>query len=429
MADAVLTEERPAEMPDVLDETPAPQQPEPPKKRKFRLTKFWIFLLIYAVLWAAFWGASQIQEVSDFYLNKLHPPLANIMGTVSEKIPVPICEVASGMAVIIAGIFLFCAFLLIFLRKITPYRGFVGWFFKIILLVTVTAVGSIQVFDTWTMRSSVLGHPDYTAKEHTLEDVVDLWNRWQVNLNELMYQVDRDENGHFIRRSADEIQSALAVSRAKLTAEYGRFTIDAPQEKTSLISPFLHAYGIAAYTTSPTMEIIFSDHYENKSVFPSVYAHEFSHYCGYWREDEANYLGFLLCDVSDDPNIRYAGYLDLYSDLGNTLNKAYFGDDPVDVEDEGYARFCNEELVQFEGEEQIYLFFGDLSGNYKLYHELRNEENVVDEKPEYAVLPDKIDEIVSDAGDEHFSDLHEKLGAHYYDGVTQLLMDLQPIGK
>ena len=421
MPDSVLTEDRPAEAP--AAEPAAPEQPEAPKKRRFRLTLFWIFLICLIVVMALLLAVYQSRAASDFFLNKIHPPVADFIGRITGSIPLPICEIADGLAVMAGGALLFCLFLLIFLRKYKGYRCFVGICCKAALTIAVVYFGGSLLFDARMLNSSVIGKPDYQAKEHTLEDVTALWNRWQTEVNTLLRTVDRDENHHLIHRTEDEIRADLVKTRQKLSAEFGRFSIDPPQEKTSLVSPVLDSFGIAAYTISPTMEIVFSDRYEYKPTFASVYAHEFSHYTGFWREDEANYFGFRLCDLSDDPNIRYAGYLDLYHDLGNALNSAYFGDEPVDVEDEGYTRYCEEHLVQFEDQEQCYLFICDLRGNYKLYHELRDEEVVVDEKPDFISLPDSAAEYVSDKGDEHFSDLQEKLGSHYYDGVIQLLLD------
>lgn len=418
MADTVLLEERPAE------QLPAePVQPEAPKeKKKFRLTKYWIFLIVLIAVLAAIWGVFQMQSASDFWLNRVHPACADLIGSITAKFPVPIYEIMIAAAAVLGVLLIVFLILLIFLRKRAKYRRFVGGYFKTLLVIAVIAFGFSFIFDAWLLRSSVLGETDYTAREHTLEEVVALYDRWQTEVNGLIDKVDRDNNHHFIRRTEEEIRADLMKTRAKLSAEYGRFTIDPPPEKLSFVSPALHTFGIAAYTTTPTMEIVFSDRYEAAAVFPSVYAHEFSHYCGYWREDEANYLGFRLCDLSEDPNIRYAGYIDIRTDLRDAIDKAFFGDAPVDHSDEGYLALRNER-VQFEDAEHIYLFVGDLDGNYTLYHELREEEDSTPPEPDYGTLPEGVGEIVSDAGEKHFENLRDKLGTHYYDGVVQLMLD------
>jgi len=56
-------------------------------------------------------------------------------------------------------------------------------------------------------------------------------------------------------------------------------------------------------------------------TMPHTIAHEKAHQRGIAREDEANFVGFLACLMSDDPYVRYSGYLfgsrQLLSELNN----------------------------------------------------------------------------------------------------------------
>ena len=49
-------------------------------------------------------------------------------------------------------------------------------------------------------------------------------------------------------------------------------------------------------------------------------AHEMAHARGIAREDEANFVAFLVCEASSDPYVRYAGYMNL---LQYVLNAFY----------------------------------------------------------------------------------------------------------
>jgi len=51
-------------------------------------------------------------------------------------------------------------------------------------------------------------------------------------------------------------------------------------------------------------------------------AHELAHQRGIAREDEANFVAFLICLESDDPYVRYCGYLNLYEHVATALSKA-----------------------------------------------------------------------------------------------------------
>ena len=399
-----------------------PEQNGVPKKRRLHLTKYWIFLICFAVFWLIAGLLSLSQTCCDWFLDHIHPYMAAGISKATYLIPVPLYELACFAALLAGVLLVIFLILLIFLRKKPKYRRFTANYVKTLLVIAVAVAGGLFLFDNSLQNSSVLGRQDYTAKEHSQAEVKALWNWFVTNVNELQEQVRRDENHHFIRPTAEEIRADLAVTRKRISGEYQRFQVDAPDEKTSLVSGWLGSYGIAAYTVSPSMEIVCRDRTEDRNYFASVYAHEYSHFVGYWREDEANFLGFLLCYMSDDPNIRYAGFMDIYNYTAQTLNESYFGtknSDEWDYEDPGYLEYCKD-LVDFDS----VLFICDRAGNYKLYHEQQGEENVVDEHREYAELPESLAKVASDLGNQHWESLHVQLGAHYYDGVTQLIMDI-----
>ena len=43
-------------------------------------------------------------------------------------------------------------------------------------------------------------------------------------------------------------------------------------------------------------------------MVPWTMAHELAHQCGFMREDEANFIGYLACKDATDPLTRYSGY-------------------------------------------------------------------------------------------------------------------------
>ncbi len=57
-------------------------------------------------------------------------------------------------------------------------------------------------------------------------------------------------------------------------------------------------------------------------TLPYTAAHEFAHQRGIAREDEANFVAFLVCIESDDAYIRYSGYFNLFIDVASALNSA-----------------------------------------------------------------------------------------------------------
>lgn len=54
---------------------------------------------------------------------------------------------------------------------------------------------------------------------------------------------------------------------------------------------------------------------------PSTMAHELAHQCGFMREDEANFIAYLACMETDDPLMRYSGYLLAFDHSISALRK------------------------------------------------------------------------------------------------------------
>ncbi len=57
-------------------------------------------------------------------------------------------------------------------------------------------------------------------------------------------------------------------------------------------------------------------------VFPFTVAHEMAHQRGIAREDEANFVAFLVCISSDNDYVKYSGYMNVLEYVLSALSKA-----------------------------------------------------------------------------------------------------------
>ncbi len=81
---------------------------------------------------------------------------------------------------------------------------------------------------------------------------------------------------------------------------------------------YTHISGVYTYFTGESnINTNFPDY-----TLPYTAAHEMAHQRGIAREDEANFVAFLVCTASDDEYIRYSGYLNLYEYVSNALYSA-----------------------------------------------------------------------------------------------------------
>lgn len=81
---------------------------------------------------------------------------------------------------------------------------------------------------------------------------------------------------------------------------------------------YTHISGVYTFFTGEAnININFPDY-----ILPYTAAHEFAHQRGIAREDEANFVAFLVCMESDDHYIRYSAYLNLYEYVISALYSA-----------------------------------------------------------------------------------------------------------
>ena len=78
---------------------------------------------------------------------------------------------------------------------------------------------------------------------------------------------------------------------------------------------YTHITGVYTFFTGEAnINVAFPDY-----TIPFTAAHELAHQRGIAREDEANFVAFLVCVESEDPYIRYSGIMNLYEYMGNAL--------------------------------------------------------------------------------------------------------------
>lgn len=118
-----------------------------------------------------------------------------------------------------------------------------------------------------------------------------------------------------------EMNDNLIAAYGKVCDEYSFIQRLDSRVKPVMLSEamsYTHITGVYTYFTGEAnINVAFPDY-----TIPFTAAHELAHQRGIAREDEANFVAFLVCTASDDPYIRYSGYLNLYEYVANSLYSA-----------------------------------------------------------------------------------------------------------
>ena len=239
------------------------------------------------------------------------------MAYITSEIPISLFEV------VIALIPLFLAVIIISaVRRSKQRRG------RVRLLSTVVAIAlllwsgnamALGVAYNTTPLSVELGIPETDATEDDLAAAIE---SLVEEVNSLAALVDTDGTpGMDCTYTMPQISEKICVSYKKIAAEYGfpdTFYSNAKPVYFSGIMSYFALTGIYTYYTGeanvnvsyPTYNVIFTA------------AHELSHQRGILRENEANFMAYLVNAASDDPYLRYSAALNMLEYIASPLYRA-----------------------------------------------------------------------------------------------------------
>ena len=142
------------------------------------------------------------------------------------------------------------------------------------------------------------------------------------NLNALCDDiVFAEEKGSVRPYSHSECVRLCTESYAVLSEQYSFIPKMSAPVKEIALSEYLTYTHISGIYTFFTGEANLNTNYP---YFVNVYstAHEMAHQRGIARENEANFIAFLVCITSDDAYMQYSGYLNMYEYLASALYSA-----------------------------------------------------------------------------------------------------------
>lgn len=141
-------------------------------------------------------------------------------------------------------------------------------------------------------------------------------------IEKLLGSVEFDSGGASIPPCGyDELVEKIDAAYGAYAAEAGYISHFSSYPKPIALSAPMTYTHIAGVYTFMTGEANVNTNYPD-FLRPFTIAHEMSHQRGVAREDEANFVAFLVCVGSEDEYIRYCGYANLLNYLMSALHTA-----------------------------------------------------------------------------------------------------------
>jgi hypothetical protein len=243
--------------------------------------------------------------VERFYSTGLYPHLAACVKPLTRSFPVPVLDVLLLAAAI--GI---PAWWIWKIRKAAAGRKWLAAGRAAFGTLTLAA-GWVCAFELlWGLnyqRLPLASKLDWDAKRVTTQAALDL-SKFVIEHLNAEAAAARGQP----MPAPEEWRGALERSFQPVVRELGhRPEFQGVAPRTSMVNPFLGAAGVDGFMNPFGYEVILdSDLLPFEEPF--LLAHEWSHLAGFADESEANFIGILACLRSDDPAVRYSGWLNLH---------------------------------------------------------------------------------------------------------------------
>lgn len=289
----------------------------PPPKKRFPIASIVLFAL--AGVSALIYLAGMIwQPFADFFSRYPGAVVRGFMSYLTSWIPFSFAE----------AFLLFIPVTLFFIIRIGIKKYSDSWHNTFVYIGILLSIASL-LLTLWCCGFGIAYRGSSLDKKLQLE-------RRDVSAEELKYTASvlvenvkkeaqnvtfRDQNFSVMPYSLNEMNDKLLDAYDKISDEHKFVPRLYSRVKPVVLSEpwsYTHITGVYTYFTGEAnLNVNFPDY-----TLPFTAAHELAHQRGIAREDEANFMAFLVCINSDDAYIRYSGYLNMYEYVANSLYSA-----------------------------------------------------------------------------------------------------------
>ncbi|MEE0686347.1 MAG: DUF3810 domain-containing protein [Lachnospiraceae bacterium] len=283
-------------------------------KRKWLLTLLPISILIILICKALPFVAEYI------FARGIYRVLAIVLGTITRWFPFSVGEICIYVLPFVA-LFFFGRFIFKLIkakgkRMVTFGKGILNFF----CVISIGIFAFVMLCGTNYYRYRFETYLDYTLDEYTKTDLYNLCDYLVEKLNESRENVQTDKDG--ITKSSYEDTGELLDVAGEVMSDFSK-NYAALRYSTGEVKPVLASRAMS-YTETVGIYIPFT--MEANINIDTIYynqpvdaIHELAHLRGIMLEDEANYIAYLACISSNEPDFIYSGYMLAYIYASNQL--------------------------------------------------------------------------------------------------------------
>ncbi len=281
---------------------------------------------------------------ADFFNLNISPFFRMILAKITGVLPFSLAEIIIILSPVLMILLIIQAVRLI--KKDGVKR--VRFLFSILAVIAYIYSSFVLTFATAYRGTSLEDKLSISRKEVSAAELQAAARIVLDELNLLSENITYDGEGFSVMPYGfSELNSKMNAAYAGLCEKYSFISELNSRVKSVMLSEpmtYTHISGVYTFFTGEAnVNVNYPDY-----ITPYTMAHEMAHQRGIAREDEANFVAFLVCLESDDTYIRYSAYLNMYEYLANALFRAdkdaykeLYSDLPVSVIEEliAYSEF------------------------------------------------------------------------------------------
>lgn len=279
-------------------------------KEIIALKRKWILLLIPISLLIIVACKNSAFLAEYIFARGIYRVLAILMGLITRWFPFSVAELCIYLLPFIVVFFIGR----IIYRAIKDKENRLKIIYKSILNVlcafSIVLFAFVMLCGVNYYRYSFTTYLDYESGTYSKEDLYNLCNYLADKLNEAREEVQIDKNGvmKLSYKNNGELLSKACKIMSKFISDYPAYKYSTGAVKPVLASKYMSYTEIVGiyipFTMEANINVDVADHNH-----PIDALHELAHLRGIMPEDEANYVAYLACISSGEPDFIYSGYM------------------------------------------------------------------------------------------------------------------------
>lgn len=305
----------------------------------FRYKRIWLLLLAPLGLLLTLMARVDNSWVESVHSKYVYPLFANTIGWLLSLVPFSVLEVLILLAG--AGLLFYIGWSI---YKMIRCRA--QWKGRLLRLLLNLCGGASVLYFFFVLfmglnyyRAPITDRLDLQVQNSSKEELYDLCELLVYDCNFYREQLQEDDRGVALLQDANFYQTADAAREAYKTLEEQIPALQAADIRNKpLLTSKLFSMVLTTGIYIPFESGINID--APAHSVPATMCHELTHFRGFMREEEANFLGYLACKEATRADFRYSGSLMAFEYAFSAL----YGEDPALAQK--IAQLCGEGMLR-----------------------------------------------------------------------------------